>query len=366
MAHINFVRARFFKRITSSNVARWSMFVGAQMFRELQQEGVDADIKRFIPWLDRLSQLCVKSSRNASLEELIGCLAGGLELAFLQYMVSTAKSRYTLLRHIAPIFVQIASANPDLWSRDPLSSGISLAHALVSPHNDLARFIFTDTATSLTFGVPPLVEYDTSHPIIQAPNGISLEWVHGCPVSFILSIAKINQWRARYPNGCWSDDIPWKEIERDIWAWRPMCEYGPDSESLKFVARLAVQEAWRHANLIYLYMGMCCVNSHDPRVQASVRQISRLNLTVNCHFETGKHIIIPLLIAGICTRSESDRKGFRRVISQPIGSNKSWLLKGIDFALVLDHLWSGVGMDGGPVMWDDYVASRRRVIDIGV
>ncbi|KAG8703840.1 hypothetical protein FRC09_003913, partial [Ceratobasidium sp. 395] len=69
--------------------------------------------------------------------------------------------------------------------------------------------------------------------------------------------------------------------------------------------------------------------------------------------------------AGVCTRSEADRNKFRAVVSQT-GTHKTWLLKSMRFTSLLDHLWHGVAVNGGPVTWDDYVRSRRAVVDMGV
>lgn len=150
--------------------------------------------------------------------------------------------------------MQVAFADPTLWPRDPLSNGISFSHALASPVYELGRFIFIDSITSLTYGTPPLVEYDTSHPVTRTHNEYPREWIHGCPPEFLISIAKINQWRAQHPNGYSDEDCPWKELEDDIRAWRPLWYFGPDSESSRVVMRFSVQESWRHALLIYLYM----------------------------------------------------------------------------------------------------------------
>ncbi|QRW11216.1 Fungal specific transcription factor domain [Ceratobasidium sp. AG-Ba] len=358
------VSVRFAMRLARSKLVHWSSFIGAQMFTLLKRDRENADVQRYTPWLDRLDQLCVVSD-DTSLEGMVNRLSGALELIFLKYMTSNPKSGYTLLRRMAPIFMHIAFADPMLWPRDPSSSGISLAHALASGRYEIGRFIYEDTIWSLMFGVPQLVEYDTSHPPIAVPGAYPTEWVHGCPVRFAFAIIKINQWRAKHPNGGSQEGSAWKEIEEDILSWRPSCDYGPDSESGRLVMRFGIQEAWRHALLIYLYMAMCGVTSHDPRVRSSVRQISRLHAAVNTQFTSGMHLMVPLLLAAICARSEGDRRTFRAAISIAARS-KSWLLKGTEFTPVVDHLWHGAAANGAPVTWDDYVNARRAVMDVGV
>ncbi|QRV96390.1 Fungal specific transcription factor domain [Ceratobasidium sp. AG-Ba] len=215
-----------------------------------------------------------------------------------------------------------------------------------------------DNLASLLFGLPLLLEYDLSFSVTETEKGRPTDWVHGCPNQFLYSIARINQWRVRHTNR----DSVYKEIEEDTWAWRSELFYDPDADSGKHTLRVAVQEGWRHTVLIYLYMGMCEVTSHDPRVQSSVRQISRLYTIIQSNFAAG--MMAPVLVAAVCARSEADRAQFHALISQS-GNSKMQILKNMNFAGVLDHLWQGAAANGAPVTWEDYVNSRRAVIDVG-
>ncbi|KAG8705259.1 hypothetical protein FRC09_003073, partial [Ceratobasidium sp. 395] len=362
-AHMDTLRRQFVARVMSSSIAHWSSFVGAQMLCTIRQNKEDANIQRFVPWLNRLNQLYL-ARVDMNIDDLRVRLSSALELAFLWYLISNIKQGYNLLRLTAPVFMQVACADPTLWPRDPSSNGISLAHALLPPRREICRFIFMDSISSFTFGVPPLVEYDTSHPMIETQNIRPTEWIHGCPSRFMFLVVKINQWRAQHPGNYQDGNSPWKEIEEDAWAYRPSYDHDPSSDSGRHVLRVTVQEGWRHTVLIYLYMGMCGVTSHDPRVQSSVQQISNL-YNVTKTQSGGMHLLAPALLAGICTRSETDRAKFRALVSQS-RYNNMLLLQTMKYAGVLDHLWRGAAANGGPVTWDDYIASRRAVIDVGV
>ncbi|KAG9073699.1 hypothetical protein FRC06_011197 [Ceratobasidium sp. 370] len=254
--------------------------------------------------------------------------------------------------------MQIAFADPTLWPRQAASNGISLAHTLISPQLELVRYAFMEAVSGLVFGMPPLVEYDTSHPLIRTRETHPLEWVHG----FVMAIVKINIWRARGMGRVTEPDSGWREVEASIWAWRPLRDYEPNNDSQKLVARLAVQEAWRHAVLIYLYMGMCGVTSHDPRVESSTRQIGQLLSVVQLGTGIGVHFVVPLLVASIATPSETQRGRFRDVITK--SDNGAWIASGIGLVPVIDHLWHTAAADGAPVTWDDYVDSRKATLHI--
>jgi hypothetical protein len=126
-----------------------------------------------------------------------------------------------------------------------------------------------------------------------------------------------------------------------------------------------------------LSQGMCGVNSADPRVESCVRQIVQLASTFEPGTPVEYHFLLPSLIvrkilllsnllpnytllqtqAGVAARQEKHRALVRSKISKSRGEN-AWLLRGVEFVPVLDHLWHGAGIGGHPTMWEDYVISR--------
>ncbi|CAE7093827.1 unnamed protein product [Rhizoctonia solani] len=152
-----------------------------------------------------------------------------------------------------------------------------------------------------------------------------------------------------------------EEYEAIVQNWKPCVDYA--DQPSQFVTRLAVQEAWRQAALIYLYMGMCEANSADDRIESLVGQVAQLASTVEAGslFET--HLFIPCLIAGVAARKEKHRTIFRKKI-QASQKAEACLLRGADFAFVLDHLWHGAAAEGNPVTWDDYVRSRCLTLPV--
>ncbi|KAG8696951.1 hypothetical protein FRC08_006822 [Ceratobasidium sp. 394] len=360
---LGFHLSRLIRQILASDITHWSAYLGARILRLLLRDGSYANLGSYLPWLDRLDCICASSSNDKTLDDLNHRLCGGLELVYFKYVTSNTASGYALLRRLAPTFMQIAFADPTLWPRQPTSSGISLAHTLVSAQLELSRFVFTDALLSLVFGVPPSVEYDTSHPPIQTHKVHPTEWVHGCAVELAIAIVKINVWRAQNAADGTASDPPWNEIEAVVRAWHPRGDREPHNNSWKLIAKLAVREGWRHAVLIYLYMGMCGATSHDARVQHSVRQIGQLLTVMQSDIIFEAHLFIPLLLAAICSRSETQRECFRGAILRSL-TNKGWVLDGVQFTYVLDHLWHGAACNGAAVTWDDYLHASNAVYAI--
>lgn len=226
----------------------------------------------------------------------------------LRFITADANGGYSLLRKLAPIFFQITQSDLRLWIHHPNTTrSLSLAHVLASRTYELGRFVFMDIISSLVLAIPPLINYDTSSSYVQPETDPDLgevhpvEWVHGAPLSLLFNIIKINLWRTKHTPFQPAPDEVWKPIEADTRTWtaRPSST-DPCDEPVQRIARLAVQEGWRHALLIYLYMGMCGVASDDERVQASVKQIVRLLGVLQPGLNARTHYFVPSLL--VCFR----------------------------------------------------------------
>ncbi|KAG8793567.1 hypothetical protein FRC12_002362 [Ceratobasidium sp. 428] len=167
------------------------------MFQLLLNRGNQASVSQYLPWIERLDQLCITLDHDNTLDDLVHRLTGGLELAYLNYAMSNVNSGYSLVRRLAPTFMQIAFADPTLWPRQASANGISLAHTLASPQLELGRYVFMEAVSGFMFGIPPLVEYETSYPPIRTQETHMLEWVHGRVLDFVIGVVKMNVWRAR-------------------------------------------------------------------------------------------------------------------------------------------------------------------------
>ncbi|CUA74879.1 hypothetical protein RSOLAG22IIIB_11547 [Rhizoctonia solani] len=276
-------------------------------------------------------------------------------------MISNSSISYTIFRRGVPIFLQLAIKFANLWQDD---STISLSRTLHFEGYELANFVVLDTIASLAFGIPSLIRYDTTiYSADHKPQRFQfLEPVYACPIIVFMALAQVNECRVSRLMGQdnkASENM--EEYETAVRNWKPRVDYGdPPSE---LIARLAVQESWRQAALIYLYMGMCGVDSSDSRVQSLVRQVAELASTIEAGSALEAHLFIPCLIAGVAARKEKHRMVLRKKIQVSQGTDAR-LLRGADFIFVLDHLWHGVAAGGNPVLWDDYVHSRFLVLSV--
>ncbi|CAE6432353.1 unnamed protein product [Rhizoctonia solani] len=326
----------------------------------LSHNPCSAAVHEYVGWIDKLEHKFTTDYRsNPPLDDTADCLLAQLELVYLKFTTVDGVSGYALLQKALPRFLRLVAADTSLFMEHPNGNlVVSFSRTLGAPRYELERFVLYDTTAAFILGVPPLVEYGYDSGCNCVSHGF--EWIHGIPFTLVEIISQINSWRAGSRVAPLDD---WQALERRIMTWQPPPVMLDSKDSATgSVARLAVQESWRHVVLVYLYMGMCEVSSHDPRVQASIRQIVRLGDIV-ANLPIGTHMFTHCVIAGIGARLEKYRHRIReRLLS--FRDTRVWLFRGPQFSRVLDHLWHGVGVGGAPVLWDDYVRSRCVVIPI--
>ncbi|KAG8729074.1 hypothetical protein FRC11_009544, partial [Ceratobasidium sp. 423] len=349
--------------IRGSHLICKTLYLGARISQALLD---DTNWQGYIGWIDTFHNRILGTHSaliEVNISHLADRLAANCNLAVYAFMILNSSIGYTIFRKGAPIFLQLAAKFPDMWKGD---SAISISQALHSPRHELAKFAVMDTVAALAFGIAPLIHYDTA--IREEDHNPGryqfLEPVYACPVIVLITLARVNVSRASQLMGrdtTTPEGI--EEYEAAVRNWKPRVDY--DDQPSQLITRLAVQEAWRQAALIYLYMGMCGANSSDSRVEPLVRQVAQLASTVEPGGPFVTHLFIPCLIAGVAARKEKHRGILRKkiLVSQKADA---CLLRGADFSFVLDHLWHGAAARGNPVTWDDYINSRCLTIPIPI
>ncbi|EUC67674.1 fungal Zn(2)-cys(6) binuclear cluster domain protein, putative [Rhizoctonia solani AG-3 Rhs1AP] len=340
----------------------WTIYLEVRHFQALVRipQTPGPPIQRYIGWIDKLEEkFTTASPNNASLRDIADRLTVQLELAFLNFIMVDSASGYRLLRKALPRFLQIVAADSNLYMELPNGNlVVSFPRILSAPRYELRRFALYDVITPFVLGVPPFVEYVYDGECDSISHG--LEWIHGIPVLLLQVLSQVNSWRtsSRIALGDWED------LERRVLTWQPSCDMLTEDSATEsvYAARVALQEGWRHVVLIYIYMGLCGASSHDSRVQASVHRIIQLGETV-AKMSIGVHLFSHCVVAGLAARLEKHRLLVNEMLLS-FKDTRLWLFQGPHFSRVLYHLWHGVGAEGAPVKWDDYVRSRCAVIPI--
>jgi hypothetical protein len=136
----------------------------------------------------------------------------------------------------------------------------------------MSRFILADTICALAFGTVPLLNYDTTVHEDEISHGKYgfLELVYSCPALFLVLIARINSARiARLVDQGGPNLTDVRELEERVQSWNPTLDYTENAP--QSIGRLAVQEAWRQAVLLYAYMvNVLCPTSSDFQLKFDI------------------------------------------------------------------------------------------------
>ncbi|KAJ1301117.1 hypothetical protein OPQ81_003530 [Rhizoctonia solani] len=352
------VRGPMINRLKSSKMTIWAVYLGLKLFKALNQNPYDTATSGYIGWIDKVEQrITVASNENSSFKDIADRLMAQLELTFIGFVTVGISLGYSLLRRALPKFHRLVAANPNLVV-EHLDGNllVSFPRTLGVPEQELNLFILYDAATAFALGVPHLVEYDYDGECDPTSHGH--QCAHGAPIPLVEIISQVNSWRT----GSKTVLDNWRALESRALAWRALPLPIEDDDASVNAGRLAVQESWRYVTLVYIYMGMCGCSSHDPRVQAAIAQIVRLEESVT-DISISMHMLMHYVVVGLGARYEQQRSFIReRLLS--FKGRRVWLFRGSEFSLVLDHLWNGVGAGGAPVTWDDYVRSRCAVLPI--
>ncbi|CAE6455540.1 unnamed protein product [Rhizoctonia solani] len=350
-----YVREGIVFRFRSSMITFSAMSLGARIFQALFDNFDNTNWNIYAGLIDQLySHICAATNGTNNHSYIEGRLVGTIDLAGLKFITSDNAAGYELIQKATPTLLRLAYYYPEIWTKQGM---ISPSQVMAHTKYEIFSFIWMDNIAAMVLGTRTFLPYDTTTRAHRLQ--LRVEWIWGCPEEFIIQCAQINMIRSsRTQQSGWSQ---WKDIEAEILGWQPAAERSNDSRDA--IARLAVQESWRHVMLTYLYMAVCGVNSADPRVDASVNQIIKLLGMVKHTDSFDRHLFVPCLIVGACARQESQRALVERKLSS-LRATKMWVLRGADFTSVLEHLWHGAAKDGRATTWDDYVRSRRAMLPV--
>ncbi|KAF8752502.1 GAL4-like Zn(II)2Cys6 (or C6 zinc) binuclear cluster DNA-binding domain [Rhizoctonia solani] len=340
----------------------WVMYLGAKAF-ELLQQGAQAQsmaIAQCLGWVNQLEHKFTTNSRSDPSSDDTGKrLMAHLELATTKFNLVNTTSGYQLLRNALPKFLQLAAADTNLIVEQLDGSlTISFPRTLRAPRIELIRFVMHDAMLSFLLGLPPLVEYGYDCEYDSKYSGY--EWSYGIPVALLQIVTQVSSYRA----GSRASIEDWKTLEMRVLNWKSQYSIMQGTSATESVTRkrVVVQEGWRHVTLIYIYMGMCGVSSHDTRIQASVGRILQLGELLGSS-PISVHTLPHCVVAGLAARLEKQRIAVYEHL-RSIKSERVWLFPGSQFSEILYHLWHGVGLGGASVTWDDYVRSRCAIAPI--
>ncbi|CAE6428271.1 unnamed protein product [Rhizoctonia solani] len=292
-------------RLSTCDFSRQGMLIDAKIHESVLEGNHSMYTTDFTQWIEGFEQ----AVRTRLEEPLTGYefqerLNDVLEMFLVKGRLLNTAATYDLFCRFVPNFFQMVYSDPTLWPTQDNPTLISMAHLLASPRYGPASYMIIDVMGSMVYGLPHLVDYNTDIELFH-PEPHPVEWVDCFPGEFVVLLAKINTCRDQ------KSTEDWQSIEQRIVCWEPRPQFEIKGlESWKSVAWLALQESWKQTLLMYLYLAVCGVPTDDPRIQASLKQVFQLMGVIRRQDPpvSNVHFFAQCLIAGICSRTEKQRR----------------------------------------------------------
>lgn len=294
------------------------------------------------------------SIRELDMRDASMALENMLEVILVHFYSTTLPTIIRLMQDAAPVFRRACS--------EPFNQLPNLPNILLEPELHKRYFAVIDVALSVTAARPMFFRYDVTHPPDffdqRLPSDYGLEWLHGIPDKFVVLFAKINALREDF--GTNVDPQVVAEIETHV---LEATLYSMSEDPLLKVSRLVVQESWRQATLIYLYMVLCGAHAKDPRIELALKKFMQIIESLQAGRHPDAFIFIAMIVAGVAAHKPTDRDKLRR---RMLGTRECSVIGivGNDSVRVLDDLWARMDEERRAAVWDDFRMSNERIVAV--
>ncbi|KAH7345530.1 hypothetical protein B0J17DRAFT_640224 [Rhizoctonia solani] len=299
----------------------------------------------------------VKSLPSHTEPELVKALDCAIETMLIHVFASPLSEVMTLRQEAAPIFRQLCP--------EPPGAPIDLHSLLQHPLRCLRHYAEIDLTFSVVSGMPTLFQYQVTIPNSQHSNPDPasqgediIQWLHGIPNRLLLSFAKM---KSMHQDGLIPDGEMVTSIEQDLQELPSFSGYSSD----RFLAimRCVVQECWRQAAFVYLYMAVCGDPCDTPRVRQAFKRYVKLLQGTKPGRLPDEFLILTLLLISPAAEQKSGRETIRKRILGLYTHSKTLRDNCIGIFVIEDY-WARADAEGRPTMWSDVAVSRKRIVGI--
>ncbi|CAE6418810.1 unnamed protein product, partial [Rhizoctonia solani] len=150
-------------------------------------------------------------------------------------------------------------------------------------------------------------------------------------------------------------------LERDIGGIQP--PDGSSSERFLAIMRSVVNECWRQAAFIYLYMGVRGDSSGASSVKQAFKCFMKLLGGTRSGRMPDEFLILPLILISPAAQENRDREVIRRRLVGLHRGDRTHIAN-CYMLYVIEDYWARADAEARPIMWSDVAISRRKVLGI--
>ncbi|CAE6451353.1 unnamed protein product [Rhizoctonia solani] len=290
-----------------------------------------------------------------------------MDLILIQVVSAPLSSILRLVQSAAPVFI---SACPP--PHPPHIRSIMLETGL-----NLKSFVVADLITSVTTGrqlacseqltgmgdryhVP--WSLDLCEELVKTEENQGLQSILGVPDQFILLFAYVDAIKKEAEAlGTMVDTRIIERIEDDMHKITIFPCHSRDPSLA--IGRMVVQECWREAVLIYIYMVLYGAHALDPRVKQAQKRFMKLMNTIKPGRNPDSFLVLPMIVAGVAATKPSHQLTIKsRFLNLPEFVNPN--TAGNDSLRILGDIWYRTNSEGRAARWEDLREACRRITGI--
>ncbi|KAL5632958.1 hypothetical protein ACGC1H_003450 [Rhizoctonia solani] len=348
---IPFAREFILKQYSQGPVARWRMMTISNAVHEIT-ESTEYTLEAFAmlePQMYQGLNLAPSYGNNRAADRLEALLTMSTAYEFISVTLKVYPLSKVVkaIQVMAPVFRRGCPDPEDgLVNLPNLLSDVNLAH--------FRYFAILDILTSMVINRPMNFRYDTTYDsrvhasFFELENALGMCCVYGVPDKLVIMFARMSALLEDFGSGV--DPRIIKDLEVEITDIKPIAVASADPRMV--VGRLVVQECWRQAAYIYLYMGLCGADSRDARVIKAHSEFMKMLVKSKPGRIPDAFLILPLPVLGIATCYPDDQEYLkRRMLALPECARKG--TTGNQFVRMLECIWDSVSHSGQPATWSD-------------
>ncbi|KAF8679432.1 hypothetical protein RHS04_04879 [Rhizoctonia solani] len=293
-------------------------------------------------------------SRELDLNTAARAFSHSYELISIACKLLPLSSVLAIMQAGAPIFRRACP--------DPPEALVHLPSLLLNIDVSLRYYATMDVLFSVITNRPMFFRYDATftenitESRMYIENHLGLQWLYGVPDRLVVTLARMNALREDL--GSYVEDKYIRELEAEIASFRVVLGFSGDPSLT--MARMVVQECWRQAAYMYLYMGLGGANSEDARVKKAHRRFMQTFKESTPGRHPDLFLIFPMMILGIATHQPEDQDLIRRrMLNLPDCARRKTF--GNEVVRTLDLLWAQNRLTNRPIMWSDLRLACLRV-----